>query len=305
MAEKALLWKTLGDQIVRCQLCSHYCRILPGKRGFCQARENRGGTLFSLVFGRPVGIAVDPIEKKPFFHFRPGTKCLSFGTVGCNFRCLGCFVPGTPIVTEKGLVPIEEIFEKGTDEEFKEGTFARKSGYSVITHAGTFSKVVRTFNHLFDGELVVVKPHYLPEFRCTPYHELFVWRNGKISKVKAGELRQDDFLLVPKNFPELFEEELDAEKLLSQRAVKTRKAKRKSLPVINRILEMRAAGMTSKQIGLATGMHPAYVRTLFSRIKRHGADFLRYDLITLVGKNGRVRFKFEKSAFIPIKTTKF
>jgi len=89
-AHEAMLYDKLADKMVKCKLCSHRCTIGDGKIGFCHARQNRGGTLYSLVYGKCCSWAVDPIEKKPFYHFMPGTRSLSFATVGCNFRCLHC-----------------------------------------------------------------------------------------------------------------------------------------------------------------------------------------------------------------------
>lgn len=79
-----------GETTVRCLLCAHHCHIKDGQRGLCQVRENRGGTLFSLVYGRLVSENIDPIEKKPIFHFLPGSLSYSIATVGCNFRCRHC-----------------------------------------------------------------------------------------------------------------------------------------------------------------------------------------------------------------------
>ena len=78
-----------GDEVV-CELCSHHCHIKDGRRGICGVRENRKGTLYSLVYGMLIAGNGDPIEKKPLFHFLPGTRSFSIATVGCNFRCLHC-----------------------------------------------------------------------------------------------------------------------------------------------------------------------------------------------------------------------
>ncbi len=82
-------WVPDGDA-VRCGLCPHRCRISEGKAGICGVRENRGGTLFAATYGKVAAVAVDPIEKKPLFHFHPGARILSIGSVGCNFRCEFC-----------------------------------------------------------------------------------------------------------------------------------------------------------------------------------------------------------------------
>jgi pyruvate formate lyase activating enzyme len=87
---EARLYEKLPDQKIHCFLCAHECQIDPGKRGICQVRENRDGTLYSLVYGKVIARHVDPIEKKPLFHFLPGSRSFSIGTVGCNFQCLHC-----------------------------------------------------------------------------------------------------------------------------------------------------------------------------------------------------------------------
>ena len=87
---EAMFYEKVEGNLVKCNLCSHRCRIPDSKRGVCGVRENREGTLYSLVYGRAVAQAVDPIEKKPLFHFYPGSKIFSIATVGCNFRCLNC-----------------------------------------------------------------------------------------------------------------------------------------------------------------------------------------------------------------------
>jgi len=83
--KEAMLYEKLGDGRVRCNLCAHRCVISPGHRGICAVRENRDGTLYSLVYGKAISLAVDPIEKKPLFHFLPGSRAYSVATVGCNF----------------------------------------------------------------------------------------------------------------------------------------------------------------------------------------------------------------------------
>ena len=88
--KEALLYEKLEGERVRCALCSHRCVIAPGQKGVCLVRENRGGILSTLVYGLPLSQAVDPIEKKPLFHFYPGSAAFSIATAGCNFRCTFC-----------------------------------------------------------------------------------------------------------------------------------------------------------------------------------------------------------------------
>jgi pyruvate formate lyase activating enzyme len=87
---EARWWEPIGDGRVRCTLCPRDCRLRDGQAGFCFVRENQGGRLVTTASGRSTGFAVDPIEKKPLAHFRPGSTVLSFGTAGCNLGCSFC-----------------------------------------------------------------------------------------------------------------------------------------------------------------------------------------------------------------------
>jgi len=90
MIREALFYEQKeGDKVV-CQLCPHTCLIPPGKSGICQARVNREGRLFTENYGMISSLAMDPIEKKPLYHFQPGSRILSIGTFGCNFSCPYC-----------------------------------------------------------------------------------------------------------------------------------------------------------------------------------------------------------------------
>ena len=88
--KEAYLYKKIGNDRVQCKNCSHYCFIPPGKRGICGVRENIKGKLWALNYGKCAALNIDPVEKKPFFHFLPGTHSLSVATVGCNFVCANC-----------------------------------------------------------------------------------------------------------------------------------------------------------------------------------------------------------------------
>ncbi len=87
---EALLYTSLEEKRVQCLLCPHRCRISTGRRGICGVRENQEGKLFSLVYGKLVAEHLDPIEKKPLFHFLPGSSSYSIATVGCNLKCSHC-----------------------------------------------------------------------------------------------------------------------------------------------------------------------------------------------------------------------
>jgi len=82
-------FKPEGEKII-CLLCAHYCRLKERQKGMCGVNQNVGGVLKNLVYGYPVALHVDPVEKKPLYHFLPNTKALSLGTIGCNFKCSFC-----------------------------------------------------------------------------------------------------------------------------------------------------------------------------------------------------------------------
>lgn len=88
--KEALLYETMDENQVRCNLCSHHCVIPEGGVGVCKVRKNEGGTLYSLVYGKTISQHVDPIEKKPLYHYLPGTRSYSIATPGCNFHCRWC-----------------------------------------------------------------------------------------------------------------------------------------------------------------------------------------------------------------------
>ncbi len=88
--KEAQFYEKLEDKKVQCNLCNHHCIISKSGRGVCGVRENIEGVLYSLVYGKIIAFHVDPIEKKPLFHFYPGTVSYSIATIGCNFRCLHC-----------------------------------------------------------------------------------------------------------------------------------------------------------------------------------------------------------------------
>jgi pyruvate formate lyase activating enzyme len=93
MRKEARLWEKISDETkkVKCNVCSHYCVISPGKRGICHTRENVDGILYTLIYGSAIHRgSVDPIEKKPLYHFWPGSYAYSIATIGCNFKCKHC-----------------------------------------------------------------------------------------------------------------------------------------------------------------------------------------------------------------------
>jgi pyruvate formate lyase activating enzyme len=90
MEREAYLYKNVNEEKVGCLACQRRCIINEGKSGWCHTRVNRGGKLYTLIYGEVSSLSINPIEKKPVFHFYPGSRWLSLGSLGCNFRCPGC-----------------------------------------------------------------------------------------------------------------------------------------------------------------------------------------------------------------------
>ncbi|MHC5096004.1 MAG: hypothetical protein ACYSOU_07835, partial [Planctomycetota bacterium] len=88
--KKAVLWQAEDGKKVRCSLCNWRCLIAEGGLGRCHVRKNVGGVLYSLNYDKLCAAGADPIEKKPLFHFQPGSKSFSIATPGCNFQCVFC-----------------------------------------------------------------------------------------------------------------------------------------------------------------------------------------------------------------------
>ncbi|MEM3501313.1 MAG: AmmeMemoRadiSam system radical SAM enzyme [Candidatus Bathyarchaeia archaeon] len=87
---EAMFYTPIEGSKVKCELCNHYCTILDGKTGICGVRINEAGRLYSMVYGKAAATGIDPVEKKPLYHFHPGSSTYSISTVGCNFKCRNC-----------------------------------------------------------------------------------------------------------------------------------------------------------------------------------------------------------------------
>src|SRR5258705_4778583 len=149
----------LPDGRIQCFACGHRCKIADGKCGVCRVRFVEGG-----VLKRPSGyvgaLACDPIEKKPFYHAYPGRDALTFGMLGCDYRCSYCFPGDTMIVTDRGPMTIENAFNgaERTDQR-PEAEIAYPKGLRAITASGNSRPVRAVFKHRYSGPLVVIRPY--------------------------------------------------------------------------------------------------------------------------------------------------
>jgi pyruvate formate lyase activating enzyme len=159
---EAMFYENAGGNRVRCGLCRFRCLIGDGRRGICSVRENRGGTLFSLVYGKAIAENVDPIEKKPLFHVMPGSRSFSVATVGCNFRCLHCqnYSISQPLLDTLQItgidLPPEEIVAK-----------ALASGCRSIAY--TYTEPTIFFEYAYDTAVLAKKAGLMNVFVTNGY----------------------------------------------------------------------------------------------------------------------------------------
>lgn len=160
--KEALYWQRVGTK-VQCGLCPRKCVLADGQRGFCRARKNVGGTLYTISYGYPVAIHIDPIEKKPFAHVYPGTRSFSIATAGCNLRCKFCqnweISQADPQEITVKFVPPQEIVRMAKETKCRTIAFtyteptifyeymleiaqlAKKEGIACVMHsAGTINE---------------------------------------------------------------------------------------------------------------------------------------------------------------------
>ena len=140
---EARYYKKTSHLKTKCFLCPHECIIREDARGICGVRKNKGGTLYSEIYGHPVAIHTDPVEKKPLYHFHPGKQILSVGTVGCNLKCFYCQNCDISQVTMDGYGKVREVSpsEIARAAEIKTNT---------IGVAYTYNEPTIYFEYLYD-----------------------------------------------------------------------------------------------------------------------------------------------------------
>ncbi|MCD6403344.1 MAG: AmmeMemoRadiSam system radical SAM enzyme [Candidatus Aenigmarchaeota archaeon] len=183
---EAMLWEPQKDKRVLCLLCARRCSIPEGQEGLCRVRVNIGGKLYTKTFGKLTAINIDPIEKKPFYHFYPGAKTLSIATFGCNFKCNFCinWKLSQEWIEETEYYSPEEIVKMANEEgckviayTYNEPTmlfeFAYKTGklahrYNIknvfVTNGYMSLEAVKKISRVLDAAVVDVKASLDPEF---------------------------------------------------------------------------------------------------------------------------------------------
>jgi pyruvate formate lyase activating enzyme len=299
------LYEKLPDNQVRCYACAHRCLIKDGLRGICKVRYNRGGTLM-VPRGYVGALQCDPIEKKPFFHALPGTDALTFGMLGCDLHCGYCFTGDVRVATNSGMRRLDDLWDKSTPDPFGEAQVRLPpTALTATGDDGRQHSVKSVFRHEYDGELVCVSPRMLAPFNVTPDHEVLATeRPGQAAAtyVPAGQLTTGHFLAVPRRYEPLQPKTIDVNDLLRPHLGLVRVRRHVAVETARQILQLTAAGTTSKSIGLELGLRADSVRHIRSRVVRRGGiqrsvvDFVPAGLVL---EEGSIRFGQERRPGIP------
>jgi pyruvate formate lyase activating enzyme len=295
------LYRKLSDDTIECYACGHRCKIREGRRGICQVRFNEGGEL-RVPWGYVAALQSDPVEKKPFFHVMPGTNALTFGMLGCDFHCGYCFTGDTMVVTNRGPIPLQEVFESGVPLQQSDGDISIPFDLKAIAASGKLQQVKGVFRHPYKGEVIKIKPYYLPSVTCTPDHRVYATDDINVSPapVFARELTKEHYLAVPRLYTFSSSQVIDAERLLGSYSVTFQTPWKLSAEEMQRILDLSAEGRTSREIGEVFGKSGSHIRHLKSKIKKGLVH--RNKTSHAYTKDGYLRFPNERHPGTPLVT---
>ncbi len=286
---------------IRCLACAHRCLLKDGRRGICQVRYNAGGVL-RVPHGYVSALQLDPTEKKPFFHLLPGSLALSFGMLGCDLRCSYCFTGDTVVMTDRGPIRLDALFEESLERDYRpDGDIAYPQELHALAASGAWRKVRAVFRHRYQGPLVIIRPYHLLEMRCTPDHRIYATTDpARLPEpIEAQYLTSGHYLAVPRCHAFSASQEIDVVAAIGSHNVSYQQVSW-DLPLETRqhIVAASAHGETSRQIGATLGIDASYIRHVRSKIARgRGGD-------TQTGKPvieaGWLRFPHERHPGIPI-----
>ncbi len=295
------LYEKLEDNSLRCFACGHRCLIREGKRGICQVRFNEGGKL-RVPHGYVAALQSDPIEKKPFSHVMPGSKALTFGMLGCDYHCSYCFTGETMVVTDKGPITLGDAYNLGeTYRDEKDGSISFPENLRAITSAGSYRKVKAVFKHPYKGELLAIKPYYLPVIHCTPDHRIFVTSNPDISPqlIHAKDITLNHYLVLPRKYKFSSPQIVDVQEQLGSHQVTFQTPWNLSHDEMQQIMDLSAKEKSSRDIGQIFGKSGSYIRHL--RVKIRNGRVQRTRTSGPYVENGSFRFPNERHPGIPLK----
>jgi len=289
------LYEKLPNDRVRCFACGHRCVIPPGFEGICRVRFNEGGVL-KVPFGYVGALQLDPVEKKPFFHALPGSRALSFGMLGCDYHCGYCFTGDTVVVTDEGPTTLAELFASCRRTESRpDAELAFPEGRRVVAASGALRPLRGVVRHAYRGELVTIRPFYLPPLKCTADHRVYATLDPTVppALVPARELSTEHYLSIPRLIEAERSDTLDVAALLREHEITYRV--RWDLPEL--IAVASARGETSRAIGLTLGKDPSYIRHVRGKIARGLGGAVRTHGPIVTGEH--LRFPGEHGRGIP------
>jgi pyruvate formate lyase activating enzyme len=293
------LYEKLPDNRVHCYACAHNCNIADGGRGICQVRYNVNGTLF-VPRGYVAALQCDPIEKKPFFHVLPSSDALTFGMLGCDLHCGYCFTGDVVIMTKRGPSTFADLFSSAARvEERADGQVAYPENAETLSASGTWRKIEAVFKHPYRGEMLTLKPMYLPALTCTPDHRVYATAdpNQPPQKISARHLTRAHYLAVPRKYSQSTPQTIFADEILSARHVTYRVAWDLTRAQRAFIAAASAEGISSREIGARLGKSGAYIRHVRSKLRRGRGDDSRTQGFAI--EQERVRFPNEHRPGIP------
>ncbi|HIH23078.1 TPA: hypothetical protein HA238_05090, partial [Candidatus Micrarchaeota archaeon] len=302
-SKSKMLARKNSDKTITCLACARYCRIPNEQAGFCGVKVNDGGRLKLSVYGRPCAVWIDPIEKKPLFHFLPGSKSYSIGTFGCDFLCEFCHAPDSAIINDDSIKTLGELFEECEEKAtLANGEVGFTQNRKTITAFGCKKRIKKVFRHFYEGDMLTVHPRHAPSVTCTPEHSFFVYRDADMKKIMAKDLKYNDFLFIPKFKPGNGDNQLDSRQILEKNVSKIKKIRKPGEAKLRLLLKLKEEGKTSRELGKILKTHPSYLRRLSCELKRKGINekTFYYDNV-VVEENGRIKFKMEKGNGIPEK----
>ena len=196
--KEAMLYEEVPKGRVRCLLCAHRCVIGKGKLGVCQVRKNLDGVLYTLVYGRTISQNVDPVEKKPLYHFYPGSRSYSIATPGCNFRCQWCqnsdiahmprdrgIIAGHEVSPEKIVADAQATHSRSIAYTYTEPTIFFEYAYDTarLAHAAGIANVYVTNGYMTAEMLQTLYP-----FLDAAHVDLKSFRNKTYNRYVGGGL---------------------------------------------------------------------------------------------------------------------
>lgn len=293
------LYERLTDGKLRCVACGHRCVIFPGHRGICQVRFNEGGTL-RVPWGYVAALQCDPTEKKPFYHFLPGSKTLTFGMLGCDYHCPYCLTPEARVVTDRGVLSISEAFALGAHVvRAPMGEVTRPRGLRAVTASGQARAVVQMFKHRYVGKLVVIKPYYLPALRCTLDHRVYATADPAQhpQEIEAHRLTRQHYLAVPRRYHFSSPQAVDVREELASHRSEFETPHKIPSEMVERIMTASASGATSRALGLELGKDSSHIRHIRSKIRR--GLWTERKIAKLIAEGRTVRFSKEHRPGVP------